>query len=167
MGKFTLFTRWWAARRVHINNLKDPRDLNSSYRLTFNGVPVYANTGVLFPTTADYADTHLADSATRGHMDASLSYYSRTQNAISGYDMGCTDGAMPYNELSIYSNTSDNSEWFGFSQNILSPNTTGLFTFIFCDTMVTCYRNGVVVSSKGSSPNNSIPTLPFWLVNPG
>ena len=140
-------------------NLKDPRDLNSSYRLTFNGVPVYANTGVLFPTTADYADTDLADSATRGHMDASLSYYSRTQNAISGYDMGCTDGAMPYNELSIYSNTSDNSEWFGFSQNILSPNTTGLFMLSSSATNVTRYRNGVVVSSKGSSPNNSYTNL--------
>jgi hypothetical protein len=140
-------------------NLKDPRNLNTSYRLTFYGAPVYANTGVLFPTTADYANTHLADSAIGGHMNASVSYYSRTQNGISGYDMGCTDGAVPYNELSIYSNPADNSEWFGFSQNILSANTTGLFMLSSSATNVTRYRNGVVVSSKGSAANNSYTNL--------
>src|ERR1035437_5830016 len=31
-------------------NLKDPRNLDAAYRLTFNGAPVYAGTGVLFPT---------------------------------------------------------------------------------------------------------------------
>ena len=140
-------------------NLKDPRNSDAAYRLTFNGTPVYASTGVLFPTTSDYADTHLADSAIGGYINASISYYSRTQNAISGYDMGCTDGAIPYNELSIYSNSADNSEWFGFSQNILSANTTGLFMLSSSATNVTRYRNGVVVSSKGSAPNNSYTNL--------
>lgn len=140
-------------------NLKDPRNLDIAYRLTFNGTPVYANTGVLFPTTSDFADTHLADNAIGGYMNASISYYSRTQNNISGYDMGCTDGAPPYNELSVYSNSADNSEWFGFSQNILSPNTTGLFILSSSATNVTRYRNGVVVSSKGSVPNNSYTNL--------
>src|SRR5450432_65734 len=140
-------------------NLKDPRDLDIAYRLTFNGTPVYATTGVLFPTISDYADTHLADSEVGGYMNASISYYSRTQNNISGYDMGCTDGAAPYNELSIYSNAADNSEWFGFSKNILSAYTTGLFMLSSSATNVTRYRNGVVVSSKGSAPNNSYTNL--------
>ena len=140
-------------------NLKDPRDLDAAYRLTFNGTPVYATTGVLFPTTSDYADTHLADSAIGGYSNASISYYSRTQNSISGYDMGCTDGAVPYNELSIYANSVDDSEWFGFSQDILSPNTTGLFMLSSSATNVTRYRNGVVVSSKGSAPGNSYTNL--------
>ena len=136
-------------------NLKDPRNLDAAYRLTFNGNPTFASTGILFPTASDFADTHLADSAIGGHSNASISYYSRTQNAISGYDMGCTDGAVPYSELSIYSAAPDNSEWFGFSQNILTPNTTGLFMLSSSATNVTRYRNGVVVSSKGSAPNIS------------
>ena len=140
-------------------NLKDPRNSDAAYRLTFYGAPVYANTGVLFPTTGDYADTHLADSAIGGYMNASMSYYSVTQNVISGYDMGCTDGAVPYNELSVYSNAADNSEWFGFSQNILSPNTTGLFMLSSSSTNSTRYRNGIVVGSKGSAPNNSYTNL--------
>ncbi|MEP6949560.1 MAG: hypothetical protein ABI863_09820 [Ginsengibacter sp.] len=140
-------------------NLKDPRDMDAAYRLTFYGNPSYANTGVLFPTIADYADTHLADSSIGGFLNASISYYSRTQNAISGYDIGCTDGAVPYNELSVYSNAADNSEWFGFSQNILSANTMGLFMLSSSATNATRYRNGVVISSKGSVPNNSYTNL--------
>ena len=53
-------------------NLKDPRDSDAAYRLIFKGTPVYASTGVLFPTTADYADTHLADNAIGGHNKASI-----------------------------------------------------------------------------------------------
>jgi hypothetical protein len=140
-------------------NLKDPRNLDAAYRLTFNGTPVFAATGVLFPTIADYAETHLADSAIGGYSNSSISYYSRTQNAISGYDMGCTDGAIPYNELSIIADSPNNSEWFGFKQNILTANTTGLFMLSSSSTNVTRYRNGVVVSSKGSAPNNSYTNL--------
>jgi hypothetical protein len=74
-------------------NLKDPKDFDTAYRLTFYGSPVFKNTGVLFPSLSDFADTHLADSAFGGYNNAAMSFYSRTQNTISGYDMGCTDGA--------------------------------------------------------------------------
>ncbi len=144
-------------------NLKDPRDLDAAYRLTFNGTPVFAGTGILFPTIADFANTHLADSAIGGYSNASISYYSRTQNTISGYDIGCTDGAVPYNELSVYANSADNSEWFGFSQSILPANTTGLFMLSSSATNVTRYRNGAIISSKGSAPNNSYTNLTFLI----
>lgn len=144
-------------------NLKDPRDLDIAYRLTFNGSPSFASTGILFPTTSDYADTHLADTSIGGYNNASISYYSRTQNTISGYDMGCTDGGVPYNELSIYSDATDNSEWFGFSQNILSSNTTGLFMLSSSATDVKRYRNGMVVSSKGSAPDSSYTNLTIFV----
>jgi hypothetical protein len=144
-------------------NLKDPRDLDAAYRLTFYGNPVYTFGGMLFPTISDYADTHLADSAIGDCFNASISYYSGTQNTTSGYDIGCTDGAVPYNELSVYSNSADKSEWFGFSEDILSPNTTGLFMLSSSATNVTRYRNGVVVSSKGVAPNNSFTNLTFLI----
>jgi hypothetical protein len=140
-------------------NLMDPRDLDAAYRLTFYGTPVCAATGVLFTTANDYADTHLADSAIGGYNNSSIAYYSRTQNTISGYDIGCTDAAVPYNELSVFSNSADNSEWFGFSQNMTTANTTGLFMLSSSATNVTRYRNGAVVSSKGSAPNSRYTNL--------
>lgn len=141
-------------------NLKDPRDMDEAYRLTFYGSPDYSNTGVLFPSVNDYADTHLADSSIGNYDNASISYYSRTQNTISGYDMGCTDGAVPYNELSINFVDGDDSEWFGFTQeDVLTPNTTGLFMFSSTSTDVGRYRNGVKLITKGSPPANSYTNL--------
>ena len=150
-------------------NLKDPRDDDAAYRLTFYGNPVFDSTGVLFPTTADYADSHLVDSAIGGYNNSAISYYSRTQNEISGYDMGCTDGAYPYNELSVYSNAADtsggadNTEWFGYSPNLNTPNTTGLFMVSSTDTDVKRYRNGVVVGAYGHPPRNSYTNLTIWI----
>ncbi len=143
-------------------NLKDPRNLDEAYRLTFFGTPVYSASGMLFPTLSDYADTHLADSSL-DNLNASMSYYSATQNSISGYDMGCTDGAVPYNELSIYADAPDKSEWFGFSQQILSPNTTGLFMLSSSATNVTRYRNGTVVSTYGLAPKYGFTNLTFLI----
>ncbi|MDQ6904493.1 MAG: hypothetical protein M3139_15995, partial [Bacteroidota bacterium] len=141
-------------------NLKDPENTDNAYRLTFYGSPVFSSTGVLFPTVNDFADTHLADTSLGGYNNASMSYYSRTQNTISGYDMGCTDGAVPYNELSISFVDGDDSEWFGFSEDgILTPNTTGLFMFSSTTTNVKRFRNGVVKDAKGSAGNESYTNL--------
>lgn len=144
-------------------NLKDPRDLDAAYRLTFYGSPVFAPTGILFPSVNEFADSHLADSAIGVTTNAAISYYSRTQNTMSGYDIGCTDGFPPYNELSIYSNSADNSEWFGFSQQIFSPNTTGLFMLSSSSSNVTRYRNGTIVSTNGAAPSSIYTNLTIYI----
>jgi hypothetical protein len=148
-------------------NLINPQDNDAAYRLTFHGSPVFAETGVLFPTTADYADTHLNDSVIGYY--SSMSYYSRTQNAISGYDMGCSDQVYPFNELSIYSDATDTTnhadftEWFGYRSNLNTPNTTGLFMLSSTDSNVVRYRNGVVSGENGSGPDHVFTNLTFWI----
>jgi hypothetical protein len=132
-------------------NLKDPRDLDVAYRLTFNGSPVFAASGVLFPTTSDYADTHLND-ATLTYNDNAISYYSRTQNTVSGYDMGCFDNGSPYNEMAIY-HTDDATNWFGYYDFSPMPsNTKGLFMLSSGASDVTFYDNGNINSSSGAPP---------------
>jgi hypothetical protein len=132
-------------------NLKDPRDLDAAYRLTFYGTPVYSVAGVLFPTLSEYADTHVNDSILN-YNDNSISYYSGTQNTISGYDMGCYDGASPYNEMAIY-HTSDASNWFGYYDFGPEPaSTIGLFMFSSTTSNVTRYENGSVINSSGKAP---------------
>ena len=126
-------------------NLIDPRDLDGAYRLTFNGTPVYAATGVLFPTTSDYADTHLTD-AVLTYNDNAISYFSRTQNTVDGYDMGCFDHGIPYNEMAIY-HSSDATNWFGYYKYGPTPsNTKGLFMLSATASDVTRYENGVVTN---------------------
>ena len=136
-------------------NLKDRRDEDAAYRLTFSGNPVFAATGVLFPSSSDYADTHFADSLLN-YKNSAISYYSRTENTILGYDMGCTDGAWPYNQLTVYSDPSEPaylSAWLGYIPNISTPNTTGLFMLSSSDVSISLYRNGVNLGSSDTEPN--------------
>jgi hypothetical protein len=142
LGGTTTTTKW---------NLKDPRDLDVAYRLTFYGTPVYSVAGVLFPTLSAYADTHVNDSILN-YNDNSISYYSGTQNTVNGYDMGCYDSGQPYNEMSIY-NVWDASNWFGYYDFGPKPaNTRGLFMFSSTASNVTRYENGGVINLSGKAP---------------
>ena len=143
-------------------NLKDPRDLDQAYRLTFYGTPTYANTGILFPTISDYADTHLADSALSFNNN-SIAYYSRTQNTISGYDMGCADDELYYNQFSIY-HAWDGYIWFGYFQSNMQPsNTIGLFMLSSTANNVKRYENGISTGEKGSAPTTGFTNLPILI----
>ena len=136
-------------------NLKDPRDLDAAYRLTFNGSPVFAATGVLFPALEDYADTHFTDTAL-DYKNSAISYYSRTENTILGYDMGCTNVTTPYNQLTAYSDPSEPaylSAWLGYIPGIPTLNTTGLFMLSSSDVNITLYRNGVNLGSSSVAPD--------------
>jgi hypothetical protein len=63
----------------HKFNLKDPRDADDAFRLTFSGTWTHTTTGMT-PTTA-YANTYYSGSS---NVDAHLSIYSRTQSVGAG-----------------------------------------------------------------------------------
>ena len=143
-------------------NLKDPRDLDAAFRLTFYGSPLFSAGGVLFATLSDYASTHFTDNLL-SYNNASIAYYSTTQNSSSGYDMGCDDNVAPYNELAIYE-AYDASDWFGYYKFGWTPaNTAGLFMFSATANNVERYENGVVADQKGASPTNAYTNLPILL----
>jgi hypothetical protein len=143
-------------------NLRDPVDSDSGYRLTFHGTPVYAGTGVLFPATSDYADTHLSDELLN-YNDNSISYYSGTQNNVNGYDMGCYDRASPYNEMAIY-NSTDASNWFGYYDFGPKPAITkGLFMVSVTASNVSRYENGAIKNSSDAAPVPGFTGLPILI----
>ena len=148
-------------------NLKDPRDVNEAYRLTFSGNPVFAQTGVLFPTNADYANTHLYDS-TMKYDDNSISYFSRTQNKVSGYDMGCIDSKGPFNEMAIY-HSSNATDYFGLYRYGYAPEkTVGLFLISTSAKDVVWSENGIPTYSRNGPPKNEytgFPMLIGWCLN--
>ena len=115
----------------------------------------------LFSATSDYADTHLADNMMPGFNNNSIAYYSRTQNTISGYDMGCTDRTNPWNEFGIY-HALDATEFFGFHAWGISPAITkGLFMLSSTANDVKRYDNGIVTGSRGSAPTTTFTNLPI------
>lgn len=141
VGGTSFSTKW---------NLKDPRDLDVAYRITWNGAPVFKSTGVTCLTVSDWGDTHLNDTLL-SYINSSMSFFSGTQNQIAGYDMGCSSEINPYNIMAIYENWNIDvvNTWFnryGTSQHQPAV-TTGLFTVSSVPNIVSRYDNGVLIAN--------------------
>jgi hypothetical protein len=134
-------------------NLKDPRDVNAAFRISWNGAPACKNTGVTCLTLNDWGDTHLVDTLL-SYNNASMSFYSETANQIAGYDMGCSNGIYPYNIIAIYEDFNKdiaNTLFNAYGSAQYQPSkTTGLFITSSKDGKVVRYDNGVSVADYGS-----------------
>ena len=77
---------------THKYNLKDPQDLDASFRLTFNGGWTHAATGMTPNGTTGFADTHFNPNVDLlSYTSGTIGVYSRTANATDGVDIGCSD----------------------------------------------------------------------------
>ena len=134
-------------------NLKDARDLDDAYRISWNGTPEFKNTGVTCLTSTDWGDTHVNDSLLL-YNNSSISFYSGTQNQIAGYDMGCSNGIFPYNILSFYEDFNNDivNTWFNAYDTVpyQPTNTIGLSINSSIGGEVVHYINGAAVSSYGA-----------------
>lgn len=142
-------------------NLKDPRDVDAAFRITWNGAPVFKTTGVTCATTNDWGNTHLIDSLL-SYNDASMSFYSETSNQIAGYDMGCSNSIYPYNIMAIYEDFNNdivNTLFNAYGSTQYQPSkTSGLFINSSKDGKVVLYDNGVSVADLGAPVNGSTNT---------
>lgn len=96
-GLWTLLDAIWplvgGTASRHKWNLKDPRDLDAAFRLSFNGSWVHDANGIMPDHTTTWADTHYDPSAHMSASNGSLGYYSRTDITgvgVPNYDMGCS-----------------------------------------------------------------------------
>ena len=76
---------------THKWNLKDPRDLDAAFRLTFTGGWTHSSTGALPNGTTGYANTYLTPSTTLTANNLHLGFYSRTNSAPAGEAIGADD----------------------------------------------------------------------------
>jgi hypothetical protein len=78
---------------THKYNLKDPRDLDAAYRITWNGTVTHNSNGITGDASTAYGDTHLLDS-TLGNSDKHFSVYIKTnsQNTMCDLGVGNTGG---------------------------------------------------------------------------
>lgn len=77
----------WGSAATSKWNLKDPRDLDAAFRLTFTTGWAYSSGGITPNGTSSYANTFLTPSIILTLNSAHISYYSRT-SANGSYDMG-------------------------------------------------------------------------------
>ena len=136
----------------HKFNLKDPRDLDAAFRLTFNGGWTHSATGILPNGTTGYAETYF--NPTTGYSvnnSAHISFYSRTNSSeVSDTEMGCFDT----NNLVITTRRSDQSnKTFLFANtnngiNFVDSDSLGLYVSNRINNQANGFKNGV---SKGSN----------------
>lgn len=89
----------------HKFNLKDPRDLDAAYRLTFGGGMTHSSDGLIPNGTTAYANTYLKPSDLPAS-DVHLSYYSKSDSA-----KGCDMGSYLSTILGFYSKLDDNNSY--------------------------------------------------------
>lgn len=91
----------------HKLNMKDPRDTDSAFRLTFFGNLSHSPTGMK-GVSGGYADTHVIPSANLLLNDCHLCFYARTAGSLSSIEMGSAAAGGPYTLLQLkYTNS-----WF-------------------------------------------------------
>lgn len=74
----------------HKYNLKDPRDLDAAFRLSFLGGWTHSSLGSTANGTNGYANTFYTPSVNATLNSHHLSFYSRTNTALLQVEMGCT-----------------------------------------------------------------------------
>lgn len=109
---------------THQWNLKDPRDLDAAYRLSFFGSWIHSlTTGITPDGSTAYADTHLSPTAVLTADSGSLGIYCRTAAAGGGqpYDFACDDGDT--NPILVIAKYSSGSSFACYGNSAFTPNT--------------------------------------------
>lgn len=138
-------------------NLKDPRDLDAAYRLTFSGSWSFSANGATAPNGGlGKAQTYLnmsSLSTTSGH----LSCYLRTVHTTGFYiTMGVYNPGDDSKAMYIAVNPASPylvASYLGAMANFGTPLSAGYFVLTRSATNTTgFYRNGVLFESTGASP---------------
>jgi hypothetical protein len=78
---------------THKFNLKDPRDLDAAFRLTFASGVTHSSSGMLGNGTTGYANTNFNPNTSGATLNSHhISFYSRTNNNITEVEMGAAAG---------------------------------------------------------------------------
>jgi len=158
----TLYPFVGGTATTHKYNLKDPRDLDAAFRITFAGGITHNSDGVTFDGINGFGNTHLIPSNNFALNSECLFAYSRTSAAaaVGAVDMGCAVNVNVRDQLQIrtsanYMLTSINSNSGG--GNITTINTDGQGFYTSSRTSSTDlrhFKNGSQLGSTNVTANN-------------
>jgi hypothetical protein len=147
-------------------NLKDPRDSDAAFRLTFSGSWTPAYSGVKPDGVTAYADTKLKGTSLTGNYNYMMGYYSRTTTGSEGMAMGAGSGG--FNNLTSFRITNTSGEFFGFSQmtsfspflQISNPISTGLYLWNRnSSTVAKIYKNNSILGSLNAQATGDVTLI--------
>ena len=143
---------------THKWNLKDPRDLDVAFRLSFSGGWTHSSTGALPNGTTGYADTfyNLSLNSTTTNISAGL--YSRVNSILAGAEFGGVDASFNGTQLFL----KDLSSTTSFCANNFATNGSGNFIpdtrGFFVVNKESTGTNGVKMFRNGTQIRQTTPT---------
>jgi hypothetical protein len=150
---------------THKYNLKDPRDTNSAFRLSFIGGWTHSATGAKPNGTTAYADTfYISSTVSTSYDNKHLMYYSRDTGA-SGILIGANGSSFDI-LVPNYSNGGDDYNALSFA--IINSTTPVGSTRAFhltsrTDSSILNVYNNTTLDSRGQVANTSQPTVSYVL----
>ena len=149
---------------AHKFNLKDPRDLDTAFRLVFNGGWTHSSNGALPNGTNAYADTKLIANSVLSLNSTSIGVYSRTNSDVLAPSIANVTGGQA-NEASLFFRFSNTTFLRVNASDSASASTTdsrGLFIANRVNsTQINLSKNGVQTTYANNS--NSLNNIPFLL----
>jgi hypothetical protein len=158
----------------HRFNLKDPRDANNAYRLSFSGGVTHSSTGVQPNGSNGWSNTFI-----QGNMlpssNTHISYYSRTTGIVIALEMGFNTGGSELLGMYIRRSNNQSSGFYynqGAQQSFINDNDgSGFYISTFSGTGQTgkIFRNAVLGGTLGTQTRvaTSLEIYLFALNNGG
>lgn len=142
---------------THKWNLKDPRDLDAAFRLTFNGGFTHSSTGVQGNGTNNYANTFFTGSNWNSIDDQSFGVYIRSD--ISGAAMCDIGGYGNTSDYFLYSRFTDGRFYIGFNSSLdFVTNSTSKGFYIgnkISSTLANAWKDGVKQTTTRTANSNT------------
>ncbi len=145
----------------HKFNLKDPRDLDVAFRLTFSGGITHTSNGVQGNGLNGYANTFIKPATNLLDNSSHISFYSRTNISSGAWDMGVAEDAKSYMTMELKTGTS----FRPFAQDIDVSNISNLDSTGFyianrtSSNQKSAFKNGnkVLTSNASSRVRTNFP----------
>jgi len=150
----------------HKFNLKDPRDLDAAFRLTYAVGVTHSSTGMVSNGSSGYADTFFTPS-TSGMLlnSAHLGFYSRTDSNVYQVEMGNWDNVA--STLLLIRQAGNGTVRINngpFNINFANTNAQGFYlSNRTASNVIKAFKNGVVQVTS-TQVSNSLPTNKIFLL---
>lgn len=145
----------------HKFNLKDPRDLDAAFRLSFSSGWTHSSTGMVGNGTSTSSNPHFNPSVDASQNDAHASLYIRTDNDQSGVDFGTSNFSIQLYAGSLYTTLNASSY-----DSIGTYPSDGHFSISrISSTQSKTYIDGSLVSTQVANsiaPNNYNALIGAW-----
>lgn len=151
---------------LHKWNLKDPRDLDAAFRLTFNGGWTHSSTGATPNGTNGYANTFLPTTGNVTQNSAAMGFYNRTNTSVNGAHGLRNSLFTPTQLFEIFERYTDGNFYcyLNDSGGFSGANTDSRGFFQGSRTGATTIRfNRNTSTFTGTSTSNGTSTLNIWI----